>query len=324
VETLRQLQQNLPPLAVDAFRLSAWLALLVVIFVPLERRWARHPQKVFRKGLLTDLGYYFLNNLLPKLLLALPLSMIAWGVHRFVPSGLYSRAADMPLGIRLAAAIIVGEFGAYWGHRWMHEIPFLWRFHAIHHSAEEMDWLVNSRAHPLDIVFTRLCGLIPLYVLGLAQPAGNSVDLLPLLYVVVGTIWSFVIHANVRWRFGWLEWFVSSPAFHHWHHTKDGPEYINKNYAAILPWVDKCFGTFYLPKKQWPAKYGIDAPMAPGLARQLLQPFAGATGSSIAGRRDGASAKPKPPAQKRRRMTPQETADPRKRTGGRTMKAGHV
>jgi len=71
-----------------------------------------------------------------------------------------------------------------------------------------------------------------------------------------------------------LEWLISTPAFHHWHHTKDGPEYINKNYAAIFPWVDKLFGSFYLPKDQWPAKYGVDLPMAPGLIGQLLQPFA--------------------------------------------------
>lgn len=275
METLRQLQQHLPTIAFDAFRLCVWLVLLLVIFVPLEKLWAQHRQKVFRRGFLTDLGYYFLNGLLPKLLLTLPLSMIAWGVHHFAPSGMYSEVADMPLWMRFAAAMIVGEFGAYWAHRWMHENPVLWRFHAIHHSAEEMDWLVNTRAHPLDIVFTRLCGLIPIYVLGLAQPTGNTVDVLPLLYVLAGTVWSFVIHANVRWRFGWLEWLVSSPAFHHWHHTKDGPEYINKNYAAMLPWVDKCFGTFYLPKKQWPAQYGIDAPMAPSLAGQLLQPFVG-------------------------------------------------
>jgi sterol desaturase/sphingolipid hydroxylase (fatty acid hydroxylase superfamily) len=74
----------------------------------------------------------------------------------------------------------------------------------IHHAAEEMDWLVNTRVHPLDVVFTRLCGLIPIYVLGLAQPTGNKVDILPLLYVFAGTVWSVVIHANVRWRFGWL------------------------------------------------------------------------------------------------------------------------
>lgn len=273
METLRQLQQHLPPFALDVFKLCIWLLLLMVVFVPLERLCGLHPQKVFRKAFLTDLGYYFLNSLLTKLILILPLSMLAMALHNFVPGGLYAWVADMPLWLRFAAAMIVGELGAYWGHRWSHEIPLLWRFHAIHHSAEEMDWLVNTRAHPLDMVFTRLCGLIPLYVLGLAQPTGNTVDLVPLLYALVGTVWSFVIHANVRWRFGWLEWLVSTPAFHHWHHTKDGPECINKNYAAIFPWVDKLFDTFYLPKKQWPVKYGIDTPMAPGLAGQLLQPL---------------------------------------------------
>jgi sterol desaturase/sphingolipid hydroxylase (fatty acid hydroxylase superfamily) len=59
------------------------------------------------------------------------------------------------------------------------------------------------------------------------------------------------------------------PAFHHWHHTNDGPAVLKRKYAAMLPWVDKCFGTFYLPKKQWPMKYGIDAPMASSFARQL-------------------------------------------------------
>lgn len=273
METLRQLQQHLPPFTLDVFKLCIWLLLLIVVFVPMERLCGLHVQKVFRRGFITDLGYYFLNGLLPKLLLAVPLSIVAMALHYLGPSGWYERVADLPLGVRFAAALIIGELGSYWGHRWMHEIPALWRFHAIHHSAEDMDWLVNTRAHPLDMVFTRLCGLIPVYVMGLAQPTGNTVDWVPFLYALVGTVWSFVIHANVRWRFGRLEWCVSTPAFHHWHHTKDGPEYINKNYAAIFPWVDKLFGTFYLPKKQWPTKYGIDTPMAPGLAGQLLQPF---------------------------------------------------
>lgn len=273
METLRQLQQLLPTFALDVFRLCIWLVLLMAIFVPLERLCARHPQKVFREGFLTDLGYYFLNSLLPKFLLILPLSMLAGVIHYLAPSDLYAWIADTPFWTRFAAAMIVGEFGAYWGHRWSHEIPVLWRFHAIHHSSEEMDWLVNTRAHPLDMVFGRLSGLIPIYVLGLAQPAGNTVDLVPVLYAIAGTVWSFFIHANVRWRFGWLEWLISTPAFHHWHHTKDGPAVINKNYAAIFPWMDILFGTFYLHGKQWPVEYGIDEPMAPNLAGQLLQPF---------------------------------------------------
>ena len=258
---------------IDVLRLCVWLALLAAIFVPLERRWALHSQKLLRKAFGTDVIYYFMSGLLPKVLLLVPITLLAAGLHRLAPAGFYTWASDMPLGLRVAAALVVGEIGAYWGHRWSHEIPWLWRFHAIHHSAEEMDWLVNSRAHPVDLVFTRLCGIIPMYLLGLAQPMGNRVDLVPLLVSIIGTAWGFFIHANVKWRLGWLEWLISSPAFHHWHHTNDGPERINKNYAAMLPWVDRCFGTFYLPRQEWPEKYGIDEPTPAGLADQLMQPL---------------------------------------------------
>jgi sterol desaturase/sphingolipid hydroxylase (fatty acid hydroxylase superfamily) len=115
--------------------------------------------------------------------------------------------------------------------------------------------------------------LIPMYLLGLAQPMGNRVDLVPLLVSVVGTAWGFFIHANVNWRLGPLEWLISSPAFHHWHHTNDGPAVVNKNFAAMLPWVDRCFGTFYLPRQEWPATYGIDAPIPAGMTDQLIQPL---------------------------------------------------
>lgn len=258
----------------DIIRLSIWFGILVIIFVPLERLSPQNKQTVLRQEFLTDFLYYFLNSLLPKALLILPLSIVAWAVHRIEPSGLYTGVASLSVGLRFLLAIIVGEFGGYWGHRWMHEIPFLWRFHAIHHSAQEMDWLVNTRAHPLDMLFTRLCGLVPLYLLGLAQPTGQTADVVPLLYAVLGTIWSFFVHANLCWRFGWLEKVVATPAFHHWHHTNDGAEYFDKNYAAIFPWVDKIFGTFYLPTNRWPKKYGIDDPIAHGLTGQLLQPFA--------------------------------------------------
>lgn len=264
---------SLQPLVLNILRLCVWLIVLMAVFVPLERRYSRRAQKTFRHGFGVDLGYYFLNSLLPKVLLALPLSMIAIGLHRFAPGEPYSWIAAQPFWLRFVVALLVGEVGAYWGHRLAHEIPVLWRFHSIHHSAEEMDWLVNTRAHPLDITFTRLCGLIPIYVFGLAQPVASAVDMVPLLYVLFGTVWSFLIHANVRCRFGLLEGIVSTPAFHHWHHAQDGPESSNKNYAAIFPWIDKIFGTLYLPTKHWPLKYGIDTPTARSLVGQLLQPF---------------------------------------------------
>jgi sterol desaturase/sphingolipid hydroxylase (fatty acid hydroxylase superfamily) len=272
MELLGQLQQDLPSFALDILRLNIWLLLLMIIFVPLERLCAIHPQKLFRRGIVTDLAYYFLSGLVPKMLLVLPMTLIAWSLHRGMPHALQSQAGALPLWVRFPAALVVGEIGFYWGHRLAHEIPFLWRFHAIHHSAEELDWLVNTRAHPLDIAFVRFCGFVPIYALGLARPmAGNRVDIVPLLIMFIGTLWGFFIHANVCWRFGWLEWLVSTPAFHHWHHTND--EHINKNYASMLPFMDKLFGTCHLPAKQWPLKYGIDNPPQPALLRQLLQPM---------------------------------------------------
>lgn len=252
-------------------RLAAWLTILVVIFVPLERLFAAHPQKILRKGIVTDLGYYFLNNLLTAMLLSMPVALLAWVLHNVVPGGFLAAMAALPLWSRAIIGFIAGEIGYYWGHRWSHEIPFLWRFHSIHHSAEHVDFLVNSRAHPVDMVFGRLCGLVPIYVLGLGSPIGPEGSVIPVLATLIGTVWGFFIHANLRWRFGPLECLVSTPIFHHWHHTLSGP--INRNYASTLPWIDKIFGTYYLPRNEWPTAYGIEAKLPDSLAEQLTYPL---------------------------------------------------
>jgi sterol desaturase/sphingolipid hydroxylase (fatty acid hydroxylase superfamily) len=258
-------------------QLSVALLVLTAIFIPLERLFALHPKKIFRKAILTDLGYYFVSGLLPSILLSVPLAALAWVVHKAVPGGFTAAVGAWPLWVRAIASMVVLDIGSYWGHRLSHEIPLLWRFHAIHHSAEHMDFMVHTRAHPIDMVFTRLCGTIPLYILGLAGAAtptqtGESI-ILVLSVLYVQKMWGFFIHSNVRWRFGPLEWLVSTPAFHHWHHTNDGPDVINKNYAAMLPLVDRMFGTLYLPKDKQPERYGIDQPVSPHLLGQLIDPF---------------------------------------------------
>lgn len=256
--------------SIDVLRLAAWLVLLVGIFVPLERLFALHPAKIWRKQVGVDIGWYFINSLVPAVVIALPLAALARALQGFNPFGLYTAIAGWPVGLKLLLTLVVNDIGAYWGHRASHVFPFLWRFHAIHHSAEHMDWLVNTRAHPVDMVFTRLSGLVPVYLLGLAHAGGHGIDPGVAVVVVIGTTWSFFIHSNIRIRLGPLEWLLSSPAFHHWHHTND--EHRDRNFAAVFPWIDRLFGTAWLPR-HWPPVYGIDAKTPSTLAGQLVDPL---------------------------------------------------
>jgi sterol desaturase/sphingolipid hydroxylase (fatty acid hydroxylase superfamily) len=272
LETWLLLQQRLPPLAFDALKFGNGLLLLCVLLVPLERLFALRRQPVWRPGLPTDLAYYFLSSLLPARLLAWPLAGLALALAWLLPAGWMGWSAALPWWLRFALAMVVAEIGFYWGHRWLHQHAWLWRLHAVHHSAEQLDWLVNTRAHPVDLVFTRACGIVPLYLLGLAQGGAGRLDSVPLLVSLLGSLWGYLVHANLRWRLGWLEHWVSSPAFHHWHHVRLGSDGRTHNYAALMPWVDKLFGSFHLPA-DWPERYGIDTPIEPGIAGQLLQPF---------------------------------------------------
>ena len=267
------LHQHMAAFATDVFRLCVWLALLSALFVMLERLFALHPSRVLRPGFAGDIAYYFLSSLLPGVLLAMPLSLAAWAAHAALPGAWHAGVAALPAWARILAVFVVGEVGFYWGHRWSHEFPFLWRFHAVHHSAEHIDWLVNTRAHPLDMVFGRLCGLVPLYVLGLAGPgsAGGAASAAPIAVILVGTVWGFFIHANLRWRFGPLEQLLASPAFHHWHHTND-TQNRDRNYAAMLPVLDRVFGTLHLPR-HWPEVYGVDKPVGGTMVQQIVHPM---------------------------------------------------
>lgn len=254
---LLQWQEQIAALPASAFLLLNGLILAFVIFVPLERLFPHRRQNLFRKGFLRDVGLYFLNNLLPAFLLVLPLSLAVGVLCRFIPADYYTWVAGLPYWLKLLAAFVVGDIGSYWGHRWSHEWATMWRFHLVHHRAEEMDWLVNVRMHPLDMVFTRFCGLMPMYLLGLVQMTGSSVDGKPLVVMIVTSLWGYFVHANVPWRFGWLEQVIATPAFHHWHHNNDGPDTFNKNYAANFPWIDRIFGTLHLPAKDHPLSYGV-------------------------------------------------------------------
>jgi sterol desaturase/sphingolipid hydroxylase (fatty acid hydroxylase superfamily) len=272
MEALKHLVPQLHTFGSELFKMFLMFLLLTLIFSPLEYFFGVRSQKFLRKAWFTDLGYYFINGVFTKSLVAFVMTWIALAITHYLPAEIRNWGHTLPLAARLTVTMIVGEIGYYWGHRWMHEIPYLWRIHAIHHSAPELDWLVSTRAHPLDMVLPRACGFVLMFSLGLVEPLSKTGDLALILILLIGSLLGFFVHANLRWRFGWLEWLIATPAFHHWHHTNDGLEYINKNYSPTLPWVDLIFGTFYLPK-QWPKLYGISAAMPTNLAAQLLEPF---------------------------------------------------
>ena len=104
VDDLLMTLNDLPAYVLQPLKLCIWLVILSVIFVPLERLCALHPHKIFRKAILTDVGYYFLSSILPSLALSIPLAAVAWGVHRFIPAGFTGAVAAMPLWSRLKSA----------------------------------------------------------------------------------------------------------------------------------------------------------------------------------------------------------------------------
>lgn len=250
------------------FTLSGLLfgfAISVLIFVPLESLLPHRPQARFRQGWWTDLLHFFVSPLVRKIALAVLLLPFVLLLDAIAPAALRAAVRSQPGWLQFAEALLLAELGGYWGHRLEHTNPWLWKFHAIHHSSEELDWLAAARVHPIGEAFTRGCAVLPLYFLGFSRATFGA-------FLVLTTVHAIFLHANVRFRVPWLERFVSLPAFHHWHHANGEPAALNKNFAGLFPWLDRIFGTHYLPDR-FPEKYGVDEPVPKGFVGQMLYPF---------------------------------------------------
>lgn len=175
---------------------------------------------------------------------------------------------SLPFAIQIPLVFLMIEFGKYWAHRWHHENPFLWDFHAMHHSVERLYSLNNFRLHPLNHAFSYFLGIFPLAVLG--------VSIEPLLvYSAVATAVSFFQHANIDLRFGLLNYVFSTNELHRWHHSTKLPE-GNRNYGSVLILWDVLFKTHHVSKdSNAPERIGIDNARYPkhGYFKQLLWPY---------------------------------------------------
>lgn len=243
------------------------LVFLGIIFIPLERIFGRlKAQSIFRQDWRADLFYFLVNALLVQSLTYLSLKPALTIVAHTEWTSLRAFMAGQPVWLQFVEIMFLTDFVQYWLHRMFHQVPALWKFHAVHHSAQAMDWIAGSRMHLFEIVALRGFTVIPMYALGYEETALKA-------YILYVFLHSTLLHANLRFDFGPLKHVLATPQFHHWHHGIE-QEAIDVNFAVHFPLLDRLFGTHHLPGKAWPSGYGIGGhPVPDGYWKQFLYPL---------------------------------------------------
>ncbi len=251
-------------LAVQSGRLVGTLV-VALLFVLLERAVPLRPLKLLRPGWRTDLVHLVADNLLSTVLLLVTVFTVGVGLRHMVPLGWRMAVASQSHGLQFAEAFLLASVCGYWAHRVSHQVPWLWRFHKVHHSSERLDWLAAGRLHPVDQAFQRSCVVLPFLAIGFSRATFGG-------YLAFVTLHAIFVHANVRLRLGPLSWLIATPEYHHWHHASD-PTAYNSNFAGEFPLIDLVFGTMHLPAGQMPIAYGTDEPAPERYLAQLAWPL---------------------------------------------------
>lgn len=252
-------------MTITALLLSTGLSLvfLVVLFRPLEVLFPAKPgQRFFRPAWFTDLCFLLGQYLIWNGLLFWVLNHCQATLTSIVPSEFRASVASQPFWLQVIQVVLLSDFCVYWGHRLQHRAGILWRFHAVHHSAQHLDWLAAHREHPLDTVYTLSLVNLPAFVLGfpLATLAG---------LIAFRGIWAIYIHSNVRLPLGPFRALLGAPELHHWHHAKDRDA---GNYGNVCPIMDLLFGTYRCPDHE-PESYGINEPTPTTWPGYMIQPL---------------------------------------------------
>ncbi|MEO8063585.1 MAG: sterol desaturase family protein [Pseudomonadota bacterium] len=253
-----------PALGLDWFLLD--MLLMTLIFSPIEVIWPAYPkQSVFRAEWLNDIGY-FLSTHLPIQVTTLLILLPATQLTAVLNLPIAAKMAQLPWLVQFFLAVLVADLTQYAIHRSMHMVRFMWRFHAIHHSSKALDWIAGSRAHIVEDIVVRGGMFIPMMLI-----FPQNMLLAYLFFVNIHATWA---HCNFGPTVKWLEPYLIQPRFHHWHHTAQ-PEAIDKNFAIHFPWIDRMFGTHYMPKDDsWPEIYGLHEQELPrGFWGQFFYPL---------------------------------------------------
>ena len=116
--------------------MALFLVVGIVVLIPLERVFQRHRMPILRPELLTDFMHIWVTTLLS----VVPIFFLASVLRRYQIEAVTEAIQFQPGWLLIVEAFVFREFLIYWAHRWTHEIPFLRRFHAVHHSVEYLDW----------------------------------------------------------------------------------------------------------------------------------------------------------------------------------------
>jgi len=256
---------NTPYIGLDWFILD--LLGSTLIFIAIEKLLPlRKGQLVFRPEWQTDLKHFAVNHFLVGLILLTVNFVIHNGFGWMVQHDFQLAVQRIWFLPQLLLCILVADLAQYWTHRAYHEIPFLWKFHSVHHSAKSMDWLAGSRQHVLEVIATRVLVVAPLFVIGFSEAVVNA-------YILIVGFQAVLNHANVGIPWGPLKYLIVTPDFHHWHHASDD-EAIDRNYAAHYAFLDHLFGTAVKADRKLPNRYGVVGDYMPdGFVAQQMFPF---------------------------------------------------
>ncbi len=212
---------------------------------PYRHQWLADKREVVQDAIFMTL----IQGVLPKLLavaVVFALSQVLH-VHHLIVEGWWP--THWPVPLQMLLMMVLADGLRYWLHRWAHEWEPLWRFHAVHHSPHKLYWLNVGRFHPVDKGLQVFLDTLPFLFLGVGE------DVLG-LYVVCYAINGFFQHCNINVHLGMLNYLISGPELHRWHHSMVKKE-SNHNYGNNLIIWDRLFGTWYLPTKQEVQELGL-------------------------------------------------------------------
>ncbi len=248
---------------------------VAAVFTILTWFWACNPGQAWwqKRDLVTDLCYWFFIPVITRFLrigmLIVGAALLfrittADGLVAFYENG-HGPLAALPLVAQMLVFLVGEDIILYWTHRLFHGEK-MWKYHAVHHSSEELEWISAARFHPINLFLGTVFADVVLLVAGIS----------PNVFVVLGPLTiahSAFVHANLDWTLGPFKYVIAGPVFHRWHHTAAdrGGE---KNFAATFPILDVIFGTFYMPEGELPDNYGIaDRTFPTSFTGQLAHPF---------------------------------------------------